>query len=488
MLQVLFQKTLRFRQMKSSLDLRKNFSVLSILFLIAAVILLRPAASQAEEKGKKVRVGWYDSSYNTLDQSGRRSGYAYEYQIKISAYTGWNYEYVKGSWSTLLQMLQDGDIDLMSDVSYTDKRAEKMFYASLPMGTEEYYLFIAPNNREILSTDYSTLNGKKVGVNKDSIQADFYREWAKQNDITSEIIEVTVSEDESLQMLTDGILNAYVTVDSFVHPEVAIPVSKVGASDFYFAVSKSRPDLLAELNEALDKIQNENRYYNQQMYEKYIKRAGANAFLTVDEIEWLSEHGKIRTGYLDNYLAFSAQDKTTGELTGALKDYLALASDCLVNAHIEFEPAAYATVSDALGALQTGEIDCMFPASLSVYDSEILNIILTPPLMDTEIYAIIRETDQNIFRKKEHIIVAVNERNTNYDSFLYSNYPNWRTVYYPTTMDCLKAVSDGVADCVLISNFRYNNLSRLCKRYHLTTLRIPLPIRHCPTISQKMPG
>ena len=62
----------------------------------------------------------------------------------------------------------------LSDVSYTDKRAEKILYPSLAMGTEEYYLFITPDNREVLSSDHKTLDGRKVGVNRDSIQKDFY--------------------------------------------------------------------------------------------------------------------------------------------------------------------------------------------------------------------------------------------------------------------------------------------------------------------------
>ena len=153
---------------------RNKISVFLLLFIFVSLSL--PIDAQSKDEGKIVRVGWYDSSYNQLDPVGRRSGYAYEYQLKISAYTGWTYEYVKGSWSVLLQMLEDGDIDLMSDVSYTEKRAENMLYPSLSMGTEEYYIFIAPNNSEISQADYSTLNGKRVGVNKDSVQADFYRE------------------------------------------------------------------------------------------------------------------------------------------------------------------------------------------------------------------------------------------------------------------------------------------------------------------------
>lgn len=92
----------------------------------------------AKEGDKTVRVGWYESPFNSTDQSGRRSGYAYEYQLKIAAYSGWTYEYVSGSWSDLMQMLRNGEIDLLSDVSYTEERADQMLFPDLSMGTEEY--------------------------------------------------------------------------------------------------------------------------------------------------------------------------------------------------------------------------------------------------------------------------------------------------------------------------------------------------------------
>ena len=102
------------------------------LCLILALNTVLPFPSLAQGSGHKVvRVGWYDSSYNTVDESGFRSGYAYEYQLKLSAYNGWTYEYVSGSWPDLLHMLETGEIDLMSDVSYTPKREENMFFSAV---------------------------------------------------------------------------------------------------------------------------------------------------------------------------------------------------------------------------------------------------------------------------------------------------------------------------------------------------------------------
>ena len=454
------------------------------IFSLFACLFFIPHAARAEDLEKVVRVGWYESSFNTTDPSGRKSGYAYEYQLKLAAYTGWTYEYVNGSWSELLQKLIDGELDLMSDVSYTPEREGLMLFSSLPMGTEEYYLFTAPGNQEISATDYSTLNGKRVGVNKGSIQVRFYQEWALKNGVDSELVELTCEEAESLQMLQNGTLDAYITVDSFVNPELAVPVCKIGSSDFYFAVQKDRQDLLGELNAAMSRIQDENRFYNQEMFEKNFKRTGANVYLPAEEVNYLKEHGPIRVGYQDNYLAFCSEDKESGELTGILKDCLDYASDCVANAKIDFEPVAYPTAAAALEALKSGEVDCIFPANFSGYDGESQGIIMTPKLLDTEIFAILRQSNQDFFSGREHVIVAVNEGNPNYDSFLDDHFPEWRRVYFPNTEECLKAVSEGLADCVLISDFRYNNISRLCEKLRLGTYATGEEIEYCMALNR----
>ena len=138
----------------------KKRTIVIVLFFVIAMILMVRLTAHAQESGKTVRVGWYESPFNTMDQFGRRSGYAYDYQKKIAAYTGWNYEYVEGSWPELLQMLINGEIDLMSDVSYTDERAESMLFSSLRMGAEEYYIFISPDNEDINRDVVSTFTEK----------------------------------------------------------------------------------------------------------------------------------------------------------------------------------------------------------------------------------------------------------------------------------------------------------------------------------------
>lgn len=459
---------------------RRIRQIVGIILLITAVAaMLMTSAVHSEKQSKNVRVGWYESPFNTTDNNGRRSGYAYEYQLKLASYAGWDFTYVNGSWPELLEMLKSGKIDLMSDVSFTEERAKDMLFSELPMGTEEYCIFISPNNTEITAENYSSLNGKRIGVNKGSIQLDFYKKWAERHSVNAELVELTSTEVDSIKMLTSGKLDAYITLNAYGDPNTIVPVCKIGSSDFYFVVNKSHPELLDELNSAMAHVKNEDPYYNQRMFEKHVQRFGTHGFLMPQEKAWLDSHGAIRVGYLENYLAFCATDLDTGKITGALKDYLEFASDCVSNAHIDFETKGYPTAAAALEAMKNGEIDCVFPSSLSAYDCETGGILMSPAVMNTEVYAVVRQSNYSIFSNKEHITVAVTEGNSNYDAFLLDKYPNWRTIYYKDISDCLKAVSDNIADCVLISNFRYNNIAGLCEKYRLKTYSTGHSIDFC---------
>lgn len=437
-----------------------------LLFTAMIFSILPPLPVSAQEKGKTVRVGWHEEPYFILDQNGRRSGYSYDYQQKIAAYTGWEYSYVEGSWAELTQMLKTGEIDVLANVSYSEERAKDYLFTSFPMGTESYYVFVAPDNQEIKSDDFHSLDGKKVGVAKGSFQTQLFLDWENTHGVQVELIETTGTEEESILLLGRE-LDAFVTMDVFTDYKAAVPTWKIGTSDFYFAVSKKRPDLLTELNNAMSKIQDENTYYNYQLNAKYLKNTDTNLYLSADEKEWLESHGTIRIGYQDNYLAFCAKDETTGELIGALKDFLDYSQSVLKNAKLDFEAIAYPTATDAIEALRRGEVDCVFPANMTPYDAETLDIVMTPAIMKTEMDAIVRSADAKDFFQKSQIYVCVNEGNTNYEMFLKEHFPDWQVKYFPDTNAGLKAISKGESDCVIVSNYRFSNIEELCNKLKL---------------------
>ena len=431
----------------------------SILKLLVVLIVLANF-SVADAESKVVKVGWYDSPFNYTDTFNRRAGYAYEYQQKIAAYTGWTYEYVHGTWPDLLQMLMNGQIDLMSDVSYTPERANSMLFPSLPMGAETYYLFVSATNNAISGSDFKTLNGKRVGVNAASYQGQLFLQWAAANGVNAQLIGLNNTEGDSIKKLINGELDAFITMDLYEDAEghATVPIVRIGQSNFYFAVNKNRPDLLNDLNFAMNKINDENRFYNEYMHDKYLRTSGTNAFISNDELNWLKQHGTIRVGYLNDFAPF-CDGSVTGGLTGVLKNYLELAANCTKNATLTFDTKSYSTLQDAFQALVDNEIDCVFPVHLSAYDAEKMGIMATNPFVQTEMYLMRNKSSQKAITADSQIVVAINGTNANYRTFLMDNYPNWRILDFGSLSAAVSAVDSSQADCALINNYQVPQIS-----------------------------
>ncbi len=455
----------------------KNISMIAVrmpVFFVIASILISvfcvPLSAVASEKEKRVvRVGWYDSTYFYKDQNGRRHGMAYEYQQKLVAYTGWSYEYVEGSWAELFQKLKNGEIDMLSDVSYTRDRAREILYSSVPMGSETYCIFIKAGNSDISADDMSTFNGKVFAADKDSLMESLILEWAEKNGIDIEFRGLMkYSVDESFEMLEKGEIDAYVTIESYGNRENVVPVCQVGSSESFFAVSKDRSDLLRELNSAMFSIQNEDPYYNQRLMQKYIWSANTNSYLTDKEIRFLSEHGKIRVGYRNNYMPFCAD--SDGKLTGALGDFLSKSSTIFKNKEIEFEPIPFSTTDGCLKALESGEVDVVFPINLSAYDLESRGLVSTENLMRTEIFVIVKPRNSGDIFGEEKVTAALLSGNVNFDVFVQDYYPDWTIDHRPTLDECYKAVSLGEADCAMVNSYRLTLNDRLRRRHKLVLL------------------
>ena len=108
------------------------------VFVYASEIKSDGKTTQAiEEENKTVRVGYF--SYSNFQEGGygeHKQGAGYEYLQKISYITGWKYEYVYASFKECLDMLADGEIDILGSVSYTPERAESIDFSNYAELTE----------------------------------------------------------------------------------------------------------------------------------------------------------------------------------------------------------------------------------------------------------------------------------------------------------------------------------------------------------------
>ena len=137
----------------------KKLIVLILLVLSFSIPVFSEAARET------VKVGYYE---NEVFQEGAapgliKKGYAYEYYRKISEYTGWKYEYVYGNFSEIYQKFLNGEVDLIAGLAYKPERASLISYPDDAMGNETYSLMKHDSDSSI-TANYTTLNGKSIGV------------------------------------------------------------------------------------------------------------------------------------------------------------------------------------------------------------------------------------------------------------------------------------------------------------------------------------
>ena len=131
---------------------RKKSAVLFVCILVVfGIWMMLSVHCLAAEKNndeaqtteqKIIRVGSFEDTFNYADKNGVRRGYGYELMQALAGYTGWEFEYVKCDWSNCFDKLENGEIDVMGDISYTDERAQKMFFSDEPMGEENIFFML----------------------------------------------------------------------------------------------------------------------------------------------------------------------------------------------------------------------------------------------------------------------------------------------------------------------------------------------------------
>ena len=250
-----------------------------------------------EKENKTVRVGYFP--YANFQEGGygeHKQGAGYEYLQKISYITGWKYEYVYGSFKECLDMLAAGEIDILGNVSYTPERAESIDYSTYAAGTERYWIYTREDHTDLMDGDPKQMNGCRIGVADGSYQKELLKKWLDSNQIQAEVV-VCKGYDEMIEKLDADELDALVIPVLSVNSDF-IAIANIGASDCYFGVSKSRPDLLKELNSAMEEINNTETDYSSKLYARYEGKAVINYVLNKEEKQWLDAHeNTIRVGY-----------------------------------------------------------------------------------------------------------------------------------------------------------------------------------------------
>lgn len=445
-------------------------ALLSLLLLLSAVLPVKAAAETAPVK--IVRIGSFENTFNYCNEKGARKGYGYELLQTLSGYTGWQFEYVTCDWSDCFEKLENGEIDIMGGISYTEDRAEKMLFSDEPMGEEKYYLYADLSRADISASNFKTLNGKKVGVLMGTEPEVMLTEWEEKYGIKTQHVNISNNEDVQ-QKLANHEIDCFVSLEESLWAELGIStITRVGKSSIYYVLNKDRSDLKEELDNAMRALDEEAPFYTADLCKKYFS-LDYKPILTGEEKAWLRKHGAIRMGFLTSDSGVSTFDPATGEITGTITDYIQFAADCLGNQKLEFQLVGYDDKEAELNALKSGEIDMIFHFDQSPNLAEEYRVARTNTTWTANMMVV---TNQQLFAENKVNRVAVPQNKISLTRYIAFYYPQWEIVDCDTQEDAIKLVKDGQADCFIIG---VSSEAKYSKIYGFYSVPLPNPANSC---------
>ena len=441
----------------------------AVVLLCMTLLLGTAPLFGAEAHARKVvRIAYqeYNRQMMVDEHNQPVSGYAYDYIQTISAYAGWDVKYIPcASFADSMRLLRAGKVDLIYEISYTEERAREILFPNEPMGYEYYYLYSSAENTSIAPGDYASMNGKTVGVTSGTILTDLLKQWCREKKIEFKIVEyedITKKEAD----LYAGKLDLDLELSMLAKRDLSA-VEKVGASAYYLVAEKARPDLIDDINAAVEKVLENDLFYFSRLQERYFADTVLSRNLTVDEKKWLAEHKVLKVGYFDNYLPFSAKDEKGRPIGACIETIREILKTLKLEKALKVEFICFDDQHEGYEAVEKGKIDLMVPTYISHSVNHDYHVIGSKSLATiSSNFAYLDDHGHDKGRR-----IGVNRNNLMQYYYSKDCYPNAEIVFYDDIQGCLDGLLAGTLDGTFLNGFRSKALLKPSKYHALRTVQ-----------------
>lgn len=421
-----------------------------VLCLLIALTAVCPMAAFAAEP-KTVRVGYFAfAGYHEVcqDENGLHgSGYGFDFLQLLRRYTNLNYEYVgyENSWQEMLQMLRDGQIDMVTSARKTSQR-ETEFAFSYPIGTSNAELCVRSDDARFQLNDYKSFDGMIVGVLKSNSRNDDLAALAQEKGFSYQTVEY---EDEAdlTTALHNGEVDGIVASSLRKHLDEKI-VARFALEEFYVIVRKEDAALLNEINKGIDQMdQNEGDWRNILYYQYTTNNTESVLTFTKEEEDYIRA---VQSG--EKAITACAQPDRDpysyvedGKLVGIIPDYF---SHLMEMAELPYSVMIPQNREQYYEWATNNAADVYM--DISADRNSLLQDgsgISTDPYIQLTISRVTKKDFRGEIRT---VAVAYNQM---YDGIDIDMAENVRVVGYETRKEALQAVKDGTVDACYVYTY-----------------------------------
>lgn len=428
------------------------------------LLLLTFPGTASGAPAKTLRIGYMDyQGFIQKGQDGVYEGYGVDYLNEISKHTGWQYEYVFGTWSDLLEMLKNKEIDFLCTAQKTEDRVREYDFSSYPIGYTQGLLYTLPDNDRIYYQDYEALNHTKIGGLKGSAVNGFLEKYAKRYGFEYELVQYD-SEKQMVEALHAGDVESIASERLAYHENLKL-VAQFGADPYYMMSYKGSPYMEA-LDFALSEIKI-NPVFETDLYTKYYSRSAADteALYTRGEMDYIRSAPVITVGNLPDRHPLSWLNQKTGKVEGINEDILNLISKI---SGLTFDYQALPLLEKPVDALKQGHFDLVAGILYSDSYKKDPELSLSNPFLTSNLVIAVKKGYK--YNPHNNVVMGLSKSFQTMQEYIAGTYPNYKIITYDTVEDVVKAVERGEVDAMiqngymmtyLLQNPRYSDIQIL---------------------------
>lgn len=427
--------------------LPKRFMTLIAVWLLAA-LWMPSAAFAAGTETRTVKVGYYeDGDYMSKNQQGEYVGFNIEFLQELAKQTDLQFEFVDAaSWPGAYKMLIEGEIDLLPAVYRTEEREQVMQFVTLPMCNIYTTLNVRMDDTRYDYEDFAAFEGMTVGIIRGGVDGENFKTFCREHDVALK----TVEYDETEELLTaleenavDGVAITHLGKNSSFRS-----VAQFAPSPLYFAVAMDEPDLLAELNRAMNRILLSNPGYETDLYNKYLAPSpNQKPVFTKEEMQYIQGEKPVVVSYDPEFPPLSYKSGDSGKFQGVSADVFEFIQ---ANSGLKFRFEAHPQL-EGLELLRQGKIDALCHSDGDYLWDGRNNIKSTLYYLSTPATMITR------YDSDEIKTLALTE-GYQLSETVEKEHPDLEIRYYLTAKECLEAVKNREADAAYLNTPVANRL------------------------------
>ncbi len=436
---------------KSTAD--KTVRVLLVFFL-GSLLYFQGSFASAEQKdlrieipNKTVRVGlFHQEGYHDFKNGVPVGGYGYDYLQYLRQYAPFVYEYYcQGeSWSAAYRMLEEGKIDLLSNVRKTPEREKKFAFSKYPLGQSSTILTVKYGDTRFHTGDYPRWNGLRVGLLKNSSGGEIFADFAKQKGFSYKTVQYddasTMYQDLQNGNGIDAILSN--NLRRLQHEWV---LEQIDSKPFYIAVRKGDSQLLAELNSAMAKQEMNDPAFCDVLWQHYFMgEQSESVTYSESEREFIQKMREIGHKFKavlnpDRYPISYYED---GKQKGLIKD---IADEIIRRTGLEVEFLTVKTPEEFRQSCKNMQTDIVFDIKYNLREAENMRFVLSRPYISLSAFILKNKSAGN---RRENIVLIEGYRIAEKIKALFPD--NVKIQYCQTTAEAIELVASGKCDATCL--------------------------------------